>query len=114
MHQFLWNERSYPFEQGAGGTFWRHCGDCEIYFFSVKPLKDYLTIHYPKIMAAYAELEKRRDKYDSARVKRSPNAPILQQQLCEQAAVLEGLLNMVPEHQINGAKAIDVYVSYAW
>lgn len=60
-------------------------------------------------MAEYAELEKRRDKYDLARGKRALNTPQAQQLLLEQAAVLEASLNQVSEHQMQFAKCIDIF-----
>jgi len=82
----------------------------QVMLFTVKPLKEYVTVHYPRIVGAYQELEKRRDRYDDARRKKSPQMINLQQQLCEHAGVLEGLLNQIAEHQLTGAKAIDVMV----
>lgn len=83
-------------------------------------------------MTEYAELEKRRERYDAARLKKSDKMQTTHQQLCEQAALLDGksnffllfffiwvimkskfflgLLNATAEHQMMMAKSIDVYV----
>jgi len=79
----------------------------QVQLFAVKPLRDYVAICYPKIMADYAELEKRRDKYDMERGKNPISSQRAQQQLLEQANILEASLNQIAEHQMMLAKCFD-------